>query len=188
MNNQILNIYMRGSHVYGTNDEESDVDYLFVVDHHKEKESQFAGQYSVMVHPAGYFQELIDQHRPSALECIFLPEEFKIESRKFNLDLDLAKLRRSFSAKASNSWVKAKKKIDVHGEHRKGRKSLFHALRILLFGIQIAEHGKIVDFGQANCHWHQIQRQNFAEWQCYQGYWQPVYKNLKSRLREVAPL
>jgi len=185
---QILNVYLRGSHVYGTNDDESDIDYLFVVDYHKEKESQFAGQHSTMIHPAGYFQELIEQHRPSALECVFLPDELKIENKKFNFNLDLAKLRRSFSAKASNSWVKAKKKIDVHGEHRKGRKSLFHALRILLFGIQIAEHGKIIDYSHANCHWLTIQRQGFEKWEHYKGYWQPVYNNLKSKFKEVAPL
>jgi len=187
--NKILNIYLRGSHVYGTDDEQSDIDYLFVLEHHKEKEPQiFADQYGVSAHPAECFQSLVDQHRPSALECIFLPEKFKIETKEFNFSLDLAKLRRSFSAKASNSWVKAKKKIDLHSEYRKGRKSLFHSLRLLLFGIQIAQHGRIVDYGQANVYWRTIQRQGFEEWKFYAAYWQQIYNQLKSRFKRVAPL
>ncbi len=186
MSNQILNVYLRGSHVYKTNDEESDVDYLFVVDYHAEKESLVFG--SQLVHPAEYFQSMLDRHSTSALECFFLPERLKIETQKFNFILDLAKLRRSFSQKASNSWVKAKKKINIHSEYRKGRKSLFHSLRLLTFGTQIARNGRIINYQGANNYWHIIQQQGYEQWEQYKEYWQPIYNNLKSEFKKVAPL
>ena len=186
---KILNIDMRGSHVYGTNDDESDIDYTFILDHHKEKEPQiFADQYGISAYPADYFQSLVDQHCVSALECIFLPEKFKIEKQQFNFSYDSAKLRQAFSAKASNSWVKAKKKIDLHGEFRKGRKSLFHSLRILSFGIQIAKYREIRHYSDANVYWNTIQNQGYEEWEPYKEYWQPIYNNLKSEFKRVAPL
>ncbi|MGW8181205.1 MAG: hypothetical protein ACWGQW_20945, partial [bacterium] len=101
--------------------------------------------------------------------------------------LDLAKLRKSFSAKASNSWVKAKKKIEVHQEYRLGRKSLFHCLRILEFGTQIAMRGRIVDYSAANLVWEKIQEQGFETWQEYKDYWQPIYNNARTAFRLLAP-
>jgi len=186
---RILNIYLYGSHVYGVADEESDVDYIFVVDKQREKECQlFAGKYNVTSYPVEYFQHKINEHSVSALECFFLPPGNRIELHRFNFELDLEKLRRSFSAKSSNSWVKAKKKIDVHQEYRLGRKSLFHSLRIIEFGIQIAERGRIYDYGRINHSWETIQQQGFTQWQKYKDYWQPVYNKLRSKFRVAAPM
>jgi hypothetical protein len=58
---------------------------------------------------------------------------------------DTAKLRASISEKASNSWVKGKKKMTVEADYNMyiAKKSLFHALRILKFGTAIAQHGTI---------------------------------------------
>lgn len=189
MSERLLNIYLYGSHVYGTTDEQSDVDYIFVVDHQKEKESQtFAGRFNVTSYPVDYFQELLDRHSVSALECFFLPEKLKIELHNFSFSLDKTKLRQSFSAKASNSWVKAKKKIDVHQEYRIGMKSLFHSLRILNFGIQIAQAGRIVSYATTNNYWNKISAQDFQKWQPYKDHWQAEYNRLKSEFKRVCPM
>lgn len=186
---RLLNIYLYGSHVYGTAGEDSNVDYIFVVDHQKEKESQtFAGRFNVTSYPVDYFQELLDRHAVSAVECFFLPDKLKIELYEFSFSLDKAKLRRSFSAKASNSWVKAKKKIEVHQEHYLGMKSLFHSLRILNFGIQIAHAGKIVSYRTANRYWDKISEQNFQRWKPYKDFWQSEYNKLKSEFRKICPM
>ena len=186
---RLLNIYLYGSHVYGTNDDKSDVDYIFIVDHQKEKESQtFAGRFNITSYPVNYFQELINGHHVSALECFFLPDKPKIELHNFQFSLDKTKLRESFSAKASNSWIKAKKKIDLHQEYRVGMKSLFHSLRILNFGIQIAHAGTIVRYDTANRYWNKIVEQNFKKWQPYKDYWQSEYNELKSKFRIVCPM
>jgi predicted nucleotidyltransferase len=186
---RLLNIYLYGSYVYGTNDDQSDIDYIFVVDHQKEKESQtFAGRFNITSYPAEYFQVLLDNHSVSVLECFFLPDKSKIELYNFQFNLNKAKLRESFSAKSSNSWVKAKKKIDLHQEYRVGMKSLFHSLRILNFGIQIAQAGRIVAYNGANRYWNKMVEQDFKKWQPYKDYWQGEYNRLKSEFRKICPM
>lgn len=185
---KLLNIYLFGSQVYGTNDEQSDVDYIFVVDHQQEKEVQtFRGMTNITSYPYDYFQTLVDKHSVKALECIFTPVPFKIETVPFEFKLDPEKLRRSFSEKASNSWVKAKKKIDIHQEYRLGMKSLFHSMRILQFGIQIARFGEIIDY-RFDSDLQVIKNQGFKTWSEYKGYWQQRYNDLKTTFRKVCPL
>lgn len=194
----ILNIYPYGSRVYGVADEQSDTDLILVSDFSHEQETQcsLCGT-DLTIWTAAEFQRLLDAHEPSALECHFLPDEMAIRSREFAFQLDLEKLRRAFSEKSSNSWVKAKKKIEVHGEWRIGLKSLFHSMRLLEFGIQIAREGRITDYGAANEYWRTIRNQqmglagfirNFTSWYDYKEYWQPKYNKLRSDFRVAAPI
>jgi hypothetical protein len=194
--------YPYGSQIYGTADEHSDRDYIVVDSSSNFCEIQSSDATTTTYTPRR-FQELIDAHEISVLECIFLPDD-KICQKFIDDDgmefqepihfppsssfiLDLNKLRISLSAKSSNSWVKAKKKIDQHQEYRLGRKSLFHALRILNFGLQIAERGRIVDYSASNHYLRKIQEQGFDSWQPYKDYWQPIFNELKTQFRFVAP-
>lgn len=193
----IFNLYQYGSQVYGIADEKSDIDLILVCDFANEHETpiQWPGT-DLTIWTAEEFQRLLDVHEPSALECHFLPSHMAIRSREFEFKLDLGKLRQAFSAKSSNSWVKAKKKIEVHGEWRLGLKSLFHSLRILEFGLQIAGNGKIKDYAAANRYWKCIMDQyhgrsewrQFTSWVDFKEYWQPHYNRLRSDFRLVAPL
>ena len=102
-----------------------------------------------MVTPEG-FKNLLDEHRPQAIECFFAPPEFKLmEDIKFKFKLSLKTLRHSFSQTSSNSWVKCKKKLE-QGDYKIGIKSLYHSLRIPMFEIQLSKTGKISDFSCAN--------------------------------------
>jgi len=193
----ILNFFSYGSRVYGVADAESDTDLILVVDDLQDPEIQhnLLGA-DLTIWTVGEFQRLLDAHDPSALECHFLPDAIAIRSREFEFKLDIEKLRRSFSEKSSNSWVKAKKKIEVHDDWRTGLKSLFHSLRLLEFGIQIATHGRIVDYSSANGYWRTIKNQlygladfrNFTSWQDFKEYWQPKYNKLRSEFRVAAPI
>lgn len=194
----ILNIYPYGSRVYKTADEQSDTDLIVVSDSDDrlvETQLIWPG-IDLTIWTAATYQQLLDDHDPSALECWHLPDDMAIRSRDFRFHLDLGKLRQSFSAKSSNSWVKAKKKIKVHGEWRLGLKSLFHSLRILGFGIQIAKTGRIADYTCANHYWHDIMIQYYGTldagkepcWQDFKDYWQPHYNRLHSEFRLAAPL
>lgn len=189
------NQYCYGSIVYGTSDKESDIDLIFVVEDNDLKECLFAERYPCWPHnedrqhySISQFKQMIKDHDPCALECLFLPDDCKYEEYKFDFKLDIEKLRRSFSQKSSNSWVKAKKKIDLHQEYKKGIKSLFHSLRLLDFGIQIVNHGRIKDYTSANHYWVKIKEQNYTNWKEYKEYWQPEYNRMKSLFRLAAPL
>lgn len=53
----------------------------------------------------------------------------------------------------------------IDGEPKKAKKNLFHALRYVLFGIQIAEKGKITDYKAANIYYKQIFDEKFTKWE-----------------------
>ena len=74
------------------------------------------------------------------------------ETTVFIADITKTKIRNSFSHVASNSFVKCKKKIEVEASYdpHTGRKSLWHSLRIVDFGIQILKHDKIIDYSSVN--------------------------------------
>lgn len=72
------------------------------------------------------------------------------------------------------------------GEDYIGRKSMFHSIRIIMKGIQIAEYGKIVDYGCANHYLKSVMA--MEDWETIQEYFQPLYNRLKTKFRLLAPL
>lgn len=158
----IKHIYAYGSHVYGSNNKDSDVDYIVIVDNMVVSEKQVSVKgIDFNIYTEKKFREKLDNHDIDALECYFLYGNSSVnhniiltsQTELFkDFKIDLSKLRSSISAISSNSWVKAKKKIIL--EHDRnidiGIKSLYHSLRILEFGCQIAAHGKIVNYGALN--------------------------------------
>ena len=176
-----------GSRVYGTHSEQSDYDFMAVgpKGHDlKTGEGLRSKDLNVHVYTPDDFQDQLNAHKIHTLEAYFLPDGRC--KKEFKWKLDLKTLRHELSAKASNSWVKAKKKMEVEKDLALGRKSLFHALRILNFGIQISRDGKITDYSAANPHWEAIKGE-FDSWPEYQSKYQPVYNTLASEFREVAP-
>lgn len=183
----VIAIYPYGSRVYLNARKNSDYDYIVIV---KNKTNE---QYSDRLININFFtaeehQTRLDEHEISALECYFLPDDLQIKhSGIFGFKLDLSKLRHSLSAKSSNSWVKAKKKLTVEKDYDLdlGRKSLFHSMRIIDYGIQIANNGKIVDYGSCNDLFNEIM--NTYTWgQMFENYKQK-YNALCSEFRTLAP-
>ena len=179
----IIKVYRYGSTVYGTDTSESDNDYIVVV------ESDDLLYYSVEEDNDNYtvyselmFIKKIHEHHISALECIFQTDDDPyLNYFIYNSE----SLRRAISSVSSNSFVKCKKKLAI-GEEYIGKKSMFHSLRILMFGIQIAKYGKIVDYGCANQLLASII--SMSSWDVIKLMCQPIYNNLKSEFKELAPL
>jgi hypothetical protein len=186
----VLNIYPYGSRVYGSNPN-GDYDYIAVVKGDVE-EIQISGEnFDVTIYNENDFNNLIENHEISILECLYLPKDILISNLKeFNFVLDLNKLRGSLSKKASNSFVKAKKKLTIEKDYNPyiAKKSLFHSLRILMFGIQIAEKGRIYDYSEANCFWTDIVENPKNDWEYYKEIYQPIYNSFKTRLRKLVPM
>lgn len=141
----ILNLYTYGSVVYNTNNEKSDLDFIAIVIVKKE-EQVILDNINISFYTVEEFKEKLDNHEISAIECLFLPDDLILKKTvDFGLSIDKHKLHCECSKKASNSFVKAKKKIK-DGHIYIGQKSLFHSIRIIDFAIQIIKHGKIVDY------------------------------------------
>ncbi len=179
----IVGRFLFGSHIYGVANLESDKDYIVAIvapEGTMYNTKDFEGNDYVCYSYAD-FKNAIRAHKVQMLEIYFYYELFAIE---FKLDLKL--LRKEFSSVASNSYVKCKKKI-ADGEVYIGLKSLYHSLRILTYAIQIAKHGRIVDFDVANVYYKQIMSIG-GDWEKLHKTFKPIYNGLKSELRALAPL
>jgi len=181
-------VYAFGSRVYGTYNGKSDYDFIVVSAVARDGETISRGKLNLHLYTPDKFQENLSRHKVVPIECYFAPVIHRLVDRKnFNIKLDLKKLRSEFSEKSSNSWVKGKKKLEVEHDFYIGKKSIFHSIRILIFGIQLANHGKIVDFSEANGFYTDIVNSNETEWAFFKEKYQPVYNNLASEFRKVAP-
>lgn len=201
----VLNIYPYGSKVYGTATEKSDDDFIIVMtDEGFSKRfdlgpdlTAFSSGISVndvdgSLYSKSLFEVAILEHEISVLECLWLPPKTVKQHRHDfapSFILDLPTLRESLSSKASNSFVKAKKKFTVEKDRNPylARKSLFHSLRILKFGMQIASCGFIHDYRAANAIWESIKDYPSEDWEDYKTTYQPLYNELKTAFRELAP-
>lgn len=185
------NIYLYGSRVYGTHNLASDHDYLMVSDI-EEPYIQFktGGDFNVTAFSFKEWAYRLERHEISVLECLYLPEHMIIlNAREWPVEINQQTLRRAVSAKSSNSFVKAKKKFTVEEDRDiyVGKKSLFHALRIPIFGKQLAEFGRIVDYSAANRFWPKIRDCTREDWQYYQREYKKIHNSLMSDFRKVAP-
>lgn len=186
-------LYQYGSRVYGTIHTLSDWDYVGVENLGASTGEIVNGNNNIKVMGRKHFQKLLDEHNITALECYFLPNEFVVYApiSPWNFKLDLAKLRKSISEKSNHSWVKAKKKFkspyNVPGEILRGKKSLFHSLRIVGFGIQIATRGLISNYSESNWIFEDIMSSKETIWQPYEKKWKPIHNHLMSEFRKVAP-
>lgn len=126
----VLNIYPYGSKIYGTHTEDSDDDFVIVYKKSLLPSGSFKdnaiSSYDRKIqgtcYSRGGFIDAINTYQISALECIFL---------------------------SSASWHNAIMSYkDDNIEYVK--KNIFHALRILDFGLQIKEKGKIVNYSSMN--------------------------------------
>lgn len=183
-----LFLFPYGSRVYGTHSVNSDYDYIAVVPPNRKAdtgEEYRNGNLNIHMYNRLHWQDQLDQHKIHALEAYFLPDGVCFKNFKFKLDL--VKLRNELSQKASHSFVKAKKKIEVEKDFYIGWKSLFHSLRILNFGIQIASKGKIEDYSAANHYWKEILEAQQYNWDYFKQKYQPEHNKLSTEFRKLAP-
>jgi predicted nucleotidyltransferase len=188
----IISVFPYGSQVYGTNSEKSDYDFIAVFKDGRISDDFALEKKKYNIHTYNYstFIKLIEKHKISALECIFLPEDKILCNRqKYQFKLDLKILRSSLSEKASHSWVKAKKKFEVEKDKNIyiAKKSLFHSFRIIDFGKQIAKNGKIIDYSSMNDLWFEIYNNSSEEWKDYFELYKTKHNENLTEFRELAP-
>jgi len=156
---EVLAIYPYGSRVYGTFTEISDYDYIIVTKGSFLKSGAFKQNaisskdrsvQGILFSRSGFI-DAINNYEIGALECLSLDPSQPIVSKwpfgmsKFN-EKDLAN---KIIEKSSASWYRASER-GKGGWEELSKVGVFHALRILMFGIQIKQHKKIVDFTEAN--------------------------------------
>lgn len=155
----VVNIYPYGSHVYGDATEESDYDFVIVCKSSMLSNGAFKNNaisnrdFSIqgILYSRGGFIDALNNYDITALECIFLDDSLVLQKDwPFKLNkLDKKVLAKKLISKSSMSLYSArnfKKRDNI----RAARKGTFHAIRILEFGNQIKEHGRIIDYSSCN--------------------------------------
>jgi predicted nucleotidyltransferase len=148
---RVVAMYRYGSRVYGTQRPDSDYDYVVVYRQPEERKQFSDNRLDLTLLSPEAFESRLHQHEVMPLECIFLPAEHRLKempAQRFALDKKL--LYECFLEKAEKSLEMARKKVAQASDHPVGLSALFHAFRILSFGTQIAEAGRIVDYRAAN--------------------------------------
>lgn len=180
-----------GSQVYGIATSKSDYDYIVILKEHFSwggEEACAADKFDIHFYGHETFIKRVQQQDIAALECLWAANENEfIKNIRDSYKKDLSLLRHSISEKASNSWVKAKKKIDKEKDFYIGKKSLWHSLRIIMFGIQIANHGKIINYQEANYLYNDIVNSSIDQWNYFNGKYKALYNSLMTEFRQVAP-
>ena len=181
---RVQNVYIFGSQVYSTASTTSDYDILIIAKTPYEEKELVIDNCNIHILTLDRFLEGLKQHHIRSIECLMAPKEFILkEEISIPILIKQDSLRHSISHICSNSWIKSKKKIEV-GEYYVGIKSLFHSLRIAMFGTQIIKHGKIVDFTCANFIWEQLISKTWT-WEQLNETFRPFRNKIMTDFRSV---
>lgn len=181
---KIINIYLYGSRVYGTCHQDSDYDFLVVANSMDREKEIKNGKYNIHIHTPDKFKDDLWAFRMVNMECIFAPSFAKIQEDveyKNVFNFDQFKLKKSILKQSHDAWMKSKMKFREMDIER-ATKSLFHSLRILLFGIQIVENNEIIDFSEANNYWEEISGMEEYKWNVFKEKFLPLKKDLEEIL------
>ena len=188
---KIKNIYMFGSQVYGTQNEDSDYDFIVLGSSLLSKQEIHDGDLNIHIHTPDVFLEGLKNYEMNYLECVYAPDFAKLQEniilpdKNFSLKTDMLKYKGM--AQSFNAFHKAKERINDGDDLWRGVKSLWHSIRILQFFIQIIEHKKIVDFSSANDLWKQIlddYDNDICDWAYYKEKYLPIKIKYEKQLND----
>jgi len=156
---EVLAVFGYGSQIYGTATETSDHDFIIVMkgamlDNGAFKNNAISNEdYSIQgtVYSRGGFLDAINRYDIIALECLSL-DDSQVVFKKWPFKVttwNTKEMIKQVIRKASDSRHYANM-ASKNGDGEHAIKSMFHALRILQFGLQLKEHKKIIDFQACN--------------------------------------
>jgi len=156
---EVVAIFPYGSRVYGLDTEKSDYDYIVVFKKSILPNGAFRNNavsnkdksIQAVIYSRSGFIDAINNYEIGALECLSLDssevvlKKWPFKITKWN-EKDMIK---KIIQKASASWHIADEQ-SKNGFKDNAKKGIFHALRILEFGLQLKNNQKVVDFKSCN--------------------------------------
>jgi hypothetical protein len=172
----VHSLFRCGSRVYGCATEASDEDFLVVLTKPGAKQDLlFRPGINITIHTAQSFQEAMSRHSIFALECFFSPPGTRLkDGPAFPFRLNIGRLMVQAVDTSESDWNKAVKLWE--DELDASQKKLYHSIRVLMFARQLIQHGRILDFGEANPVWAQVKES--IEWEPFE----PLRTNLLETL------
>lgn len=201
----VVDLFVYGSQIYKTaiqTPTPSDIDVLVVTNEKTRQESFFTHGIDFHFMPLNEFEQQLADFDISVLDCYFSPlrtfdhhyefDDLLLAFEQCRIDRApyLAKLRKSVSQWSSNSWVKAKKKITLPNENTWiGFKSLYHSIRMVEFGNQIATMSRITDHTALNSIFYDLLEayQDNKTWDDLSSHYKPLLNKMLTELRKNAP-
>lgn len=178
---RVLCIYPFGSRCYNNYNSDSDYDYIVVAKNSVENIEHNYKDLNFHIQTPDYFQERLYWNDPKSFECLLWKEPL-LEKEKFYINVEEPKFRHAVSHISSNSYVKARKKIE-QGDIYIGQKSLFHSIRIPMFAIQIMINKDIHDWECANEYWEDIK--TIEDWATLKKKYKPIRNKIMSDFRKL---
>lgn len=179
---KIINIYHYGSHVYGTNNDQSDYDFIAIVEDDIKRFEIRTDKYDLSIYSE---KEFLLMSNICFYECLYLDPKYILYETKTYPKLIKDDIRHIVSKQASNSYVKAKKKLMLHADLNTSIKSLFHSFRIIEYGIDLVTTDTIDYVGSAALH-KDILLETNMDWNYYQNKYKTAYNSLLTVFRKVA--
>ena len=155
---EVCSLYRSGSRVYGCQNENSDEDFVAVVSKPGAVQDLiFEKGLNIIVQTRESFHESLKDHNMLSLECYFSPQRFHVKDStiKWNLKLDVRLLRNQAIEKSRSDLMKSQK--NWMEEPEASKKKLYHSIRVLRFALQIMTHRKIINYGESNELWEDLQ-------------------------------
>ena len=191
---EIKGIYIYGSRLFGSINDNSDLDYCVVVkdnDLYKDYWQVETPDLDLHILTETEYQKKLNECDDMAMSMYF--QRYPIMKYDVNFKVDLPTLRKSISSKANNSFVKFKKKLLVEADYdvRASIKSLFHSIRLLDFGTHIA-HPNLCAFDQ-DCHGENIEwiekvfKDTNNNWEEIHKIFKPLFNEYATGFKQVAP-
>lgn len=192
-NDKVLNIYQWGSRVYGCFTDKSDYDYIVIV---LDEYENFTSNLEIDNKHFNFYKisewnGMIKRNTIETLECLFADKDFIIkETISFDIKINLIELRKSISKVCSNAYDKSRKKLTIEKDFNPyiAKKSLWHCIRILLFGIQCCKYNRIVNYSEANKYYKDIVLNESVDWNYYKTKWHKFCNELRSEFRKHTQL
>jgi predicted nucleotidyltransferase len=148
-----------GSRVYGTARPDSDHDFLAVVESGRD-DLLYAPDVNVTVKARASFEQALRDHSMFAMEAHFAPT--RLVEGSFPFKLDRRALWSAVEKKSAEDFAKAEKRYDE--EPTAMAKKLFHSVRVVDFGVQLCERGRLEDFMVSAPVWAAVSAQIGADW------------------------
>ncbi len=172
--------YLFGSRVYGTASIDSDWDIILIANASSPDVEYKIGDFNIHIVVPNQFKEWVRVNHIKAIECLFAPDWAIIKPFEIDFKFRDDRFRHNISHTVSNSWVKCKKKL-AQGDYYIGIKSIFHALRIVSFGIEFAKSRKIT-FDSMNWLWEELNTKEWT-WEELKDKYQPLRNILLTEFR-----
>lgn len=147
----IKNLYIYGSELYGTNHIQSDFDLIAVINTNEPHQNIVSDEFNIQVYSEQQFKTDLQLNNFPAIEMKFVPS-WAVIKESFELDVNIKKplLKDHGIKSALENLNEAKASASNMGLKYLVKKRLFHAYRKLLFVEQLLKFGKINDFNAAD--------------------------------------